>query len=484
MGAGVNARHPGDVLWRDLSAEQQREIERGWPNQPVVAVPWIFDGLTDAKRWHVLCSLNGRNGAHQAAEERTAENADPETTKAFDVLHEAGTAELLDQIVAVLRRFIVFSCSEHSDFIALWVLHTYVFDLFDTTPYLNVTSAAKQSGKSRLLCELLPLLVARAWTIFDASEAVLFRKVDKDHPTLLVDEVDATFGKDSKVTEGLRAIYNVGYRRGAKVARCVGNSFAPTDFDVYGPKAFAGLEGLPDTVRDRSGLVELRRRSRNEPKPERLRAKTLRLELEPLAARLAEWANDAWGQLEGAEPVLPDSLSDRAQDGYESLAAIADLAGGEWRVRSRSSTRPADSPRTAPDSNGQLRTTTRRSPRSPTRSPPSRRSWRTSSPVRRTPRRPVSTYAGRSPMPSTPGTPRSMRPTVTGSNSRSTRSGPRPTTVPWRWRGRRSREDHHPSAPGRSADAHRQARAASRRAAPDPGSGRAGRSPDHVRRGP
>ena len=338
---------------RPLCGAADVEIDRGWPNQPVVAVPWIFDGLTDAKRWHVLCSLNGRNGAHQAAEERTAENADPETTKAFDVLHEAGTAELLDQIVAVLRRFIVFSCSEHSDFIALWVLHTYVFDLFDTTPYLNVTSAAKQSGKSRLLCELLPLLVARAWTIFDASEAVLFRKVDKDHPTLLVDEVDATFGKDSKVTEALRAIYNVGYRRGAKVARCVGNSFAPTDFDVYCPKAFAGLEGLPDTVRDRPGLVELRRRSRNEPKPERLRAKTLRLELDPLAARLAEWANDAWGQLEGADRSCPT----RSRTGHRTatspwppLPTWPAVSGGCGRARAPGPPTRRGPPRTRTDS--------------------------------------------------------------------------------------------------------------------------------------
>jgi hypothetical protein len=268
-------------------------------------------------------------------ERRPAPNS--EGNQAWDELHDARTGKLLEEIVAVLRRFIVFFFAEQADFIALWALHTYVYDLFDTTPYLNVTSAAKQSGKSRLLCELLPLLVARAWAVFDASEAVLFRKVDKEHPTLLVDEVDATFGKDSKVTEGLRAIYNVDYRRGAKVARCVGNSFAPTDFDVYGPKAFAGLSGLPDTVRDRSGHIELRRRSSNEPKPERLRAKNLRLELEPLAARLGEWAEMARGQLEGVEPVLPDTLSDRAQDGCESLAAIADLAGGEWPQRARRS---------------------------------------------------------------------------------------------------------------------------------------------------
>lgn len=45
------------------------------------------------------------------------------------------------------------------------------------------------SGKSRLL-EVLELLVLRPWMNIAPSDAVLYRKVDIDHPTLLVDEVD------------------------------------------------------------------------------------------------------------------------------------------------------------------------------------------------------------------------------------------------------------------------------------------------------
>ena len=217
---------------------------------------------------------------------------------------------------------------------ALRALHTYVFEAFETTPYLDVSSAAKRSGKTRLL-ELLRLLVAKPWAVVEASEAVLFRKVDKGKPTLLVDEVDATFGKDSKVTEGIRAVFNAGYRAGAVVPRCVGTNHEPTDFEVYCPKAFAGLEGLPDTVKDRSGRVELRRRARHEPKPERLRMSKARPEMQPLVERLGAWAAWAVTELAGAEPELPDELSDRAQDGCEVLAAIADLAGGEWPGRAR-----------------------------------------------------------------------------------------------------------------------------------------------------
>ena len=53
-----------------------------------------------------------------------------------------------------------------------------------------VLSPEKRSGKTRAL-EVLELLTPRAWRIVQPSTAVLFRKIEKDHPTLLLDEADA-----------------------------------------------------------------------------------------------------------------------------------------------------------------------------------------------------------------------------------------------------------------------------------------------------
>jgi hypothetical protein len=246
------------------------------------------------------------------------------------------TGQLLDEVCTVLERFIVWQDSEQVDFVALWVLHTYVFHLFDITPYLDISSASKRSGKSRLL-EMLEMLCARPWMVVSPSEAVLFRKIHDGHPTLLVDEVDATFGKDPQSTEGLRAILNAGYQISGSVPRCVGGNFTPFDFSVYCPKAFAGIGGLPDTVSDRSGHIQLRRRAPHELKPERLVRRQVHAQLSSLVARL-----DHWGQwvetskaLANAKPVLPDVLDDRAYDGCEVLGAIAELAGAEWSERGR-----------------------------------------------------------------------------------------------------------------------------------------------------
>lgn len=245
------------------------------------------------------------------------------------------TAELLADVLSALERYVVFSLDSQAVAIALWILNTYVFALYDSTPYLHIRSATKQSGKSRLL-EVLGLLVARPWTAIEATEAVLFRKIEASTPTLLLDEIDAAFAKDATMTEGLRAVLNAGYRRGATVPRCVGPQHELRDFAVFCPKAFAGIGAtLPDTVMDRSIPIELRRRAPGERQPARFRQARARAELTPLQDRISTWSKSACDKLTNDEPDLPDELSDRQQDSWEPLLSIADLAGGEWPDRAR-----------------------------------------------------------------------------------------------------------------------------------------------------
>ena len=58
-------------------------------------------------------------------------------------------------------------------------------------------------------------------------------------------------------------------------------------------------------------------------------------ETEPLRADIEAWAQAHRDDL-GDEPLLPDELSDRQQDSWEPLLAIADLAGAEWAQMARS----------------------------------------------------------------------------------------------------------------------------------------------------
>ena len=52
--------------------------------------------------------------------------------------------------IAFIRKFIVLGWAE-TVAASLWLLHTHAFDAADQTPYLNVKSADKQCGKTRLL---------------------------------------------------------------------------------------------------------------------------------------------------------------------------------------------------------------------------------------------------------------------------------------------------------------------------------------------
>jgi hypothetical protein len=239
-------------------------------------------------------------------------------------------AETLDAVVAHLTRFVHFASHEHAQAIALWAAHTHVpLERLEQSPILAVTSAVKQSGKTKLL-DVLEFIVRDPWRITRPSESVLFRKIDNSHPTVLLDEVDTIFNDKSGTTEGIRSVFNSGNRRGTKVPRnvAVGKTFALVEFDVFCPKVTAGIGGLPDTILDRAIVIGMQRRSRLE-KLERLRERRSRALGTPLRDAVAFHVSTI-EDLTLPDEALPSELDDRAQDGWEPLLAIADAAGGHW----------------------------------------------------------------------------------------------------------------------------------------------------------
>ena len=167
------------------------------------------------------------------------------------------------KLIGFIRRFVAVS-EDQALLIALWIVHTHALDAADTTAYLNIWSAEKRSGKTRLL-EVLSLLVARAWFTGRVTSAVLVRKVAAEMPTLLLDESDAAFKGDREYAETLRGVLNAGFRRGGVASLCrAGANLTYEDFPVFSAKAIAGIGRLPDTVADRSIPIELRRRRPSE----------------------------------------------------------------------------------------------------------------------------------------------------------------------------------------------------------------------------
>lgn len=246
---------------------------------------------------------------------------------------QRGLADLLADVECLIARYVIIP-QPALVAIALWIAHAHAIEAFDVTPYLVVTSPEKRCGKTRLL-EVLEGLVPRAWRLVRPSEAVLFRKIARDRPTLLLDEVDTIFGKKAdQGTEGLRAVLNAGNRRGAVVSRCQGSTQTLVDFEVFCAKIIAAIGALPDTVTDRGTTIPLRRKKKAETVA-RFRLATFRAEAEPLRAAVAAWGAEATPTLRGPTPTTPAALDDRAAEGWEPLLAIADLAGGDWPARAR-----------------------------------------------------------------------------------------------------------------------------------------------------
>jgi hypothetical protein len=289
-------------LFRETSADAEPSAER---SDPVREVPG-----------------NGQVGQAAASERRASDVAS---------VPFSGAA-LLDELTTFLARYVVMSEAQATAS-ALWIVHTHAFAAADASPYLAVTSPEKRSGKSRLF-EVLELLVANPWKVITPTEAVVFRKIAADQPTLLLDETDAIFGNRAENHEGLRALLNAGNRRGTFVPRCVGTSQTLVSFTVFCPKAIAGIGELPDTIADRAIPIRLKRKARSE-HAERFRRRDAEAEAERLYMDASAWAEHAVPRLTDARPHLPDELDDRAQDAWEPLLAIADLAGDEWPERAR-----------------------------------------------------------------------------------------------------------------------------------------------------
>lgn len=237
-------------------------------------------------------------------------------------------ADLLDDVTHALARHVI-ADKETLRAAALWAAFTWLVDVVQVAPIANITAPEKRCGKSILLTAL-GKLAYRPMQVSNIAPAALFRSIELWAPTLLIDEVDAFLAAH----EDARGILNAGFTRdSATVIRCVGDDHIPTPFNVWGAKALCGIGKIADTLADRSVPLRLRRRTPGE-SVENLRHSDPAT-WESLRARLARFALDSADQIAKARPTPISGLNDRANDAWEPLLAIADLAGEHWPKSAR-----------------------------------------------------------------------------------------------------------------------------------------------------
>jgi Protein of unknown function (DUF3631) len=293
--------------------------------------PFDYDREREAAAERLKCRLSTLDAAVNAARGNGLSTAGKgraiqlATRKPWDT--EVDGAALLDALKAAIQRHVIID-GNAADAVALWILASYAFNAFFIFPRLLITSPEKRCGKSTLI-DLIECLAEKPLVASHTTTSPIFRLIEMERPTILLDEAE-DYLRDN---EGMRPIINAGHKKNGKVVRSVGDDHEPREFSVYAPMVIAGIGGQHGTIEDRSIIIRLRRKRRDD------HTEAFRVDrpgpLETLARRCARWARDHNGQLGTAEPHMPDTLYNRDADNCRPLFAVADAAGGDWPVRAR-----------------------------------------------------------------------------------------------------------------------------------------------------
>jgi hypothetical protein len=139
---------------------------------------------------------------------------------------------------------------EYYDLVAIWIIGTYLYQNFETYPYLFI-NASKGSGKTRLL-KIIAELSNQGEIITSLREAVLFRTAQ--NRTMCIDEFE---GLGKKENAPLRELLNAGYKKGLKVKRMKkvrtqeGDEQVVEEFELYTPICMANIYGMEEVLGDR-----------------------------------------------------------------------------------------------------------------------------------------------------------------------------------------------------------------------------------------
>jgi hypothetical protein len=206
--------------------------------------------------------------------------------------------------------------------VALWALHTHLFDRFMVTPRLALRSPVPDCGKTTLF-DVLAQLVARPEKFDWITTAALYHTIDTIHPTLLMDEADNIgLGLDGR----LRAVFNSGHRKGGRGG--LRDNKRTRKPDTFAPLAVALPDlfgGLPRALNSRCITINM---ERSERKLRRFDAIHPDRAFDAAYGQILLWRQDV---VLNPEPEMP--MQNRFADNWRPLISIADSLG--WGKQAR-----------------------------------------------------------------------------------------------------------------------------------------------------
>jgi len=230
----------------------------------------------------------------------------------------------LDLVTTLVERHISMSPDERLA-VALWILHTWVYDKFRESPRLALLSPVNGCGKTTLM-SLLQSLARYGYSTSNTTPAVIYYQLERNPlTTRLIDEAD-NLDLHRQSNGVVRSVLNMGHTRGATVCRMIKGK--PTKIKVFAPLAIAAIGTLPFPLLRRSVSINMQRPGREH-------------WLERLDDTSPQWA-EACDQIRRwaatcklvSDPPVPSQLRNRAADNWRVLLAIADDLGRGEAARS------------------------------------------------------------------------------------------------------------------------------------------------------
>lgn len=157
---------------------------------------------------------------------------------------------------SLLTEYVDFADRNTYVFLTAWIIGTYLYPMFNYYPYIHFTGT-KNVGKSKTM-KLMSCICFNGTMSVSITPASQFRIIEAFRPTLLMDETEDL---KEKAASDRRAVLLGGYEAGSSVIRTEKDkdNYKAKRMGNYGPRAFASIEGLEDTLASRTIQITMQR---------------------------------------------------------------------------------------------------------------------------------------------------------------------------------------------------------------------------------
>ena len=221
---------------------------------------------------------------------------------------------------------------EIADVLACWIIATYCYPLFYWFPHILI-NAPSTSGKTK--CAFIIILMSFRGFDIGASGGVsppqIFRTIEGNHGTILIDEFETAKGKESIEAQRLvNQLLNASASKDAYVIRPeqINGKWKAKKFPIFCPKIACNISGINPTSLSRLIAFSWLKTKSNKSKKKPTRAKDL-ITFKPIREDLHLLILEKGQEIKQIYDSLDiPSLSNREEDNWLPLFAIARFIDG------------------------------------------------------------------------------------------------------------------------------------------------------------